>query len=77
MHCGKPLMVQHFWPLGQVVFPQAPPPSLPTRQRPPLQVNPWQQSHLLEHEAFDRPQQRSPLRSQELGKASQTTSWSG
>jgi hypothetical protein len=76
MHCGKPLIEQHLWPLGQVVFPQAPP-SLPIRQRPPLHVNPWQQSHLLEHEAFDWPQQRSPLRSQELGKAPQTTSSSG
>jgi len=63
--------MQHFWPLGQVVFPQLPPPSLLVRQRPPLHVNPRQQSHLLEQEAPERPQQRLPLRSQELGSVSQ------
>src|SRR5215208_6470102 len=73
MHWWKPLIVQQDKPLEHVFSPQSPLPSLLARQRPPLHANPWQQSHLLEHVASERPQQRSPLRSQAPGRASQTT----
>jgi hypothetical protein len=74
MHWWKPLMVQQDKPLEQVVPPQVSPPPLLARQRPPPHVNPLQQSQWLEQEALDRPQQRSPLRLQALGRALQTTS---
>ena len=77
MHWWKPLMVQQVKPLEQDFPPQLPPPSLLARQRPPPHVNPLQQSHGLVQEASDRPQQRSPLRSQAGGKGSQTMSRSG
>ena len=74
MHWEKPLTLQQDRSLGQVVSPQSPPSPPLARQRPPLHVNPRQQSHWLEQEASDRPQQRSPLRSQAPGRASQTMS---
>jgi hypothetical protein len=77
MHWWKPLMVQQDKPLEHGFPPQSPPPSLLARQRPPPHVNPLQQSHWLVQEASDRPQHRSPLRSQAPGRASQTTSRSG
>ena len=77
MHREKPLIVQQVESPEHVVPPQlSPPPSL-DRHRPPRQLNPRQQSHLLEQEASVRPQHRSPLRSQAPGSASQTTLRSG